>query len=200
MSKVTTAGQASTEADDAPTIGAGPTAAPGLPAQRTAGSQASPVVPRIEAGACPPPLLPQGAVPGRPWQFIVDSSGVTVETAAGSVATARVVEREGEVVIEFWTARFGLPDELSDQLVRRAFEHPAVRAGRPILLCVPRGDSEVLTRARRLVREPSAHVAGVTCLIHGRVRGYGAGARAAPRAPARDDALLSRPGSWPSAR
>lgn len=106
---------------------------------------------------------------GAAAEVATDGSGVTVESPAGTVATAHVYEHGDEVVIEFSTASRGLSDTLRRTLVDRAFDHAAVRTGRPILVCVPRGDSEVLRQSRRHVQEDSAHVAGVTCLITGRV-------------------------------
>jgi hypothetical protein len=54
--------------------------------------------------------------------------------------------------------------------VGEAFAHPAVRAQRPILVTLPRGDSAVLHEVEAHVAGAQARVAGVTCLIEGRVR------------------------------
>jgi hypothetical protein len=113
-------------------------------------------------------------IPGRHddalrWELLTQSAGTAVLTPAGTVAEAHVSERDDEVVVEFWTGATGLPDELRAQLVGQAFSHPAVTAGRPIVVCVPRGDSEVLALARRRVQGSRIHVAGVTCLIEGHV-------------------------------
>ena len=56
------------------------------------------------------------------------------------------------------------------RLVDEAFAHPAVRARRPILVTLPRGDSAVLQEVEAHVDGALSRVAGVTCLVEGRVR------------------------------
>ena len=89
----------------------------------------------------------------------------------GSVAEARVSERDEQVVIEFWTDEPGLPAELGDQLVARAFALPAVRMHRPVLVCIPQRSCGLLARARRHVQDARTRAAGVTCLLEGQVGG-----------------------------
>jgi hypothetical protein len=92
-----------------------------------------------------------------------------VVTPQGTVAEARVSERDEQVVVEFWADAPGLPAELSDQLVAQAFALPPVRAHRPVLVCVPRYDGAVLAEARRHVEGGWTRMAGVTCMLEGRV-------------------------------
>ena len=94
-------------------------------------------------------------------------------TASGPVAAAQVSERGDEVGIEFWTDSVNAPGELRVQLVKRAFTHPVVRPDRPVIVSVPRGDTTVITEARRHVSDGRAWVAGATCLIRGHVAGGG---------------------------
>lgn len=79
-------------------------------------------------------------------------------------------ERDHQVVVEFWADAPGLPAELSDQLVTQAFALPPVRAHRSVLVCIPRYDGAVLAEARRHVEGGWTRMAGVTCMLEGRVR------------------------------
>jgi hypothetical protein len=101
------------------------------------------------------------------WELTTDSSSVTARTTAGAVAEARVSESEGRVVVEFWAQPGALPRDLSRDLVARAFALPAVRPGRPLLVCVPQCDGALLEQARRFVQRAQARAAGTTCLIEG---------------------------------
>jgi hypothetical protein len=56
------------------------------------------------------------------------------------------------------------------RLVGEAFAHPAVRPERPILVTLPRGDSAVLEQVHAHLHGARSRVAGVTCLVEGRVR------------------------------
>ncbi|WP_147332068.1 hypothetical protein [Geodermatophilus marinus] len=109
--------------------------------------------------------------PGTPWELHSGPSRVTAVTPAGTVAEARVTEQDEQVVVEFWADEPGLPAELGEQLVTRAFALPAVRPHHPVLVCVPRHSGTVLDQARRRVQDPRTRVAGVTCLVEGRVGG-----------------------------
>jgi hypothetical protein len=102
---------------------------------------------------------------------LTSAAGVAVTTTGGLVAEARVIDQGQRVVLEFWTSSPGLPHELRTELVGRAFAHPALRLRRPVLICAPTGDSEVLTAVRRHVTLTRSHVAGATCLIEGAVSG-----------------------------
>src|SRR5919199_1868065 len=60
---------------------------------------------------------------------------------------------------------WGLPADLVTRFVGEAFAHPAVRAQRPILVTLPRGDSAVLQEVEAHVDGALSRVAGVTCLV-----------------------------------
>jgi hypothetical protein len=77
----------------------------------------------------------------------------------------RVTERGEQVVLELPAASAPAAAEL----VAAAFAHPAVRAHRPVLVVVPRGDTDLIEAVHRRVGAASSRVAGVTCLIEGRV-------------------------------
>ena len=110
------------------------------------------------------------AADGRRWELLADDTSVTAVTHAGAtVAEARVSERDGHVVVEFWTEPTDLPRDLAGSLVARAFSLPAVRPRRPVVVCVPQRGGTVLAQARRFVQGASVRAAGVTCLIEGRV-------------------------------
>jgi hypothetical protein len=122
-----------------------------------------------------------------PWELSSDDVTVTARTPAGPVAEARVSESGERVVVEFWAQPPALPRELAADLVARAFALPAVRPRRPVLLCVPRCDGELLLQARRFVQRAEVRAAGTTCLIEGivgAVRPSGPGSLPRPR-PAR---------------
>jgi hypothetical protein len=78
---------------------------------------------------------------------------------------ARVTERGDQVVVEL---RAGSAPAAAG-VVAEAFAHPAVRAHRPVLVVVPRGDTDLIDAVRCRVAAASSRVAGVTCLIEGRV-------------------------------
>jgi len=108
---------------------------------------------------------------GRPWELFTSRTGVAVETDAGRLAEARVAEEAELVVVDFWADAPGLPTNIGERLVGQAFAHPAVRAHRPILVTLPRGESAVLQHVQAHLDGARSHVAGVTCLVEGRVRG-----------------------------
>jgi hypothetical protein len=102
---------------------------------------------------------------------LTSATGVAVTTPGGLVAGARIDAEGSRVVLEFWTSTTGLPQQLRSDLVGSAFGHPAVRPRRPVLVCAPTGDSEVLSAVRGHVTVTGSHVAGATCLIEGAVSG-----------------------------
>lgn len=108
-------------------------------------------------GTSPAPEQTTTATPGNPGR-----------STAGT--GARVTEQGNRVVLEFPAISGARRDGLAAALVREAFTHPAVRADRPIVVCVPRGDSDVLAEVRPHLEAPRTRVAGVTCLVEGRVR------------------------------
>jgi hypothetical protein len=110
------------------------------------------------------------------WQLLADDTSVVVVSSGGTVAEARVSEPDERVVVEFWVDPFGLPGEVTAQLVEHAFTRPAMRPRRPVLVCVPKRDGAVLAHAQRYVAAAAVRPAGVTCLIEGQV---GAGVAAA---------------------
>jgi hypothetical protein len=120
-------------------------------------------------GPARPRRIPGGAPDGRHWELLVEPSGVTVVMSEAAVAEAHVREPDGEVVVEFWVDGPDLPDPLSAQLVAQTFAHPAVRAHRPILVCVPRSDGVLLHEARQRIEGAHTRAAGTTCLVEGRV-------------------------------
>ncbi|MGZ4483191.1 MAG: hypothetical protein ACXVX8_13310 [Blastococcus sp.] len=126
--------------------------------------------------------IPGHSADGRRWELLADSTGVAAVTPAGTVADAHVSERDDQVVVEFWADGTDLPHELSAELVRQAFTHPAVRADRPVLVCVPRRNGGVIADARRHVRDARTRAAGVTCLMEGLVQA-GTPERGAPADP-----------------
>jgi hypothetical protein len=105
----------------------------------------------------------------RRWQLLSDESTVTVMSAGQTLAEARVCEPDERVVLEFWVDPSGLPAEAIERLVAQAFAHPAVRARRPVLVCVAQRDGAVLGLAHRFVSDAVVRPAGVTCIIEGRV-------------------------------
>ncbi|WP_448628408.1 hypothetical protein [Geodermatophilus sp. URMC 64] len=107
---------------------------------------------------------------GRPWELLTSRTGVSVVTDAGRLAEAQVAEEQERVVVDFWADAPGLSADIGARLVGQAFAHPAVRAHRPILVTLPRGESSVLEHVQAHLDGARSHVAGVTCLVEGRVR------------------------------
>lgn len=105
---------------------------------------------------------------GRHWQVLSCARRTVATTTHGAVAGATIDDAGDRVVVEFWSSP-ALPHELRALLVDTTFAHPAISGQRPVLLCVPVNDSEVLTEARNHLDDPHSHVAGSTCLIEGRV-------------------------------
>ncbi|MGY1642288.1 hypothetical protein ACI782_14355 [Geodermatophilus sp. SYSU D00703] len=120
-------------------------------------------------GPARPRRIPGGSPDGRRWELLVEPTGVTVVMSESAVAEAHVREPDGEVVVEFWVDGPDLPDPLSAQLAAQTFAHPAVRAHRRILVCVPRSDAVLLREARQRIEGARTRAAGTTCLVEGRV-------------------------------
>src|SRR6185369_1558634 len=99
---------------------------------------------------------------GRPWELLTSRTGVAAVGEAGRLAEAEVAEEPGRVVVDIRPESLGLPAELVGRLVGEAFAHPAVRAERPVLVTLPRGDSAVLEAVRAHVDGARSRVAGVT--------------------------------------
>jgi hypothetical protein len=114
--------------------------------------------------------VPGSSADGRRWDLLADRNGVCVVTASGTVAEARVSTLDTSVVVELWVAG-DLPEELRLQLVALAFDHPAVRPARAIVVTAPRGDGVCLEAARRRMVGPVVRAAGSTCLVEGLVAG-----------------------------
>jgi hypothetical protein len=107
---------------------------------------------------------------GRSWELLTSRAGVSVVGEVGRLAEAQVAEEADRVVVDIRAELLGLPADLVTRLVGEAFAHPAVRARRPILVTLPRGDSAVLHEVEAHVDGALSRVAGVTCLVEGRVR------------------------------
>jgi hypothetical protein len=107
---------------------------------------------------------------GRPWELLTSRTGVAVLGETGRLAEAQVAEEPDRVVVDIRPDLLGLPAEVVARLVGEAFAHPAVRAERPILVTLPRGDSAVLEEVQAHLDDARSRVAGVTCLVEGRVR------------------------------
>jgi hypothetical protein len=107
---------------------------------------------------------------GRAWELLTSRSGVEVLTEAGRLAEAQVAEEVDRVVVDIRAWLRGLPPDVGARLVGQAFAHPAVRADRPVLVILPRGESAVLEEVQSHVAGARSRVAGVTCLVEGRVR------------------------------
>src|SRR6185437_4656924 len=80
---------------------------------------------------------------GRSWELLTSRAGVSVVGEVGRLAEAQVGEEADRVVVDIRPELLGLPADLVARLVDEAFAHPAVRARRPILVTLPRGDSAV---------------------------------------------------------
>jgi hypothetical protein len=133
---------------------------------------AAPVVDRRPPSPDPTPTFPcriEGPSRDERWELTTSTAGVTATTDARPVALARVTERGEQVVVELWSGPAPLPAAVRAGLVAEAFAHPAVRTARPVLAVVPRGDTDLIDAARARVSGASSRVAGVTCLIEGRV-------------------------------
>ena len=107
---------------------------------------------------------------GRSWELLPSRTGVSAVGETGRLAAAQVAEETGRVVLDIRPELLGLPADLVTRLVGEAFAHPAVRAQRPVLVTLPRGDSAVLQEVEAHVDGALSRVAGVTCLVEGRVR------------------------------
>jgi hypothetical protein len=130
----------------------------------------TPSIPAPRAPGGPAGHLSGRSADGRPWELLTDAAGIVARTPTGTVAEAHVSERDEQVVLEFWADETELPHELSAELVRQAFTHPAVQTNRPVLVCVPRRNGGVIADARRHVQGARTRAAGVTCLMEGRVQ------------------------------
>jgi hypothetical protein len=107
---------------------------------------------------------------GRHWELLTSRTGVAVVGESGRLAEAEVAEESDRVVLDIRPELLGLPADVVARLVGEAFAHPAVRAQRPILVTLPRGDSAVLEEVQAHLEGARSRVAGVTCLVEGRVR------------------------------
>jgi hypothetical protein len=149
-----------------------------------------PTPPRPSPHTIPAPREPVDAFPrrtsgrsadGRRWELLAEPGGVTAVTRAGTVAEARVSERDEQVVVELWADAPDLPPELGAHLISEAFLLPAAEPHRPVLVCVPRREGAMLAHARRHVDGARTRAAGVTCLIEGRIGEDPSSTRAADR-------------------
>lgn len=107
---------------------------------------------------------------GRSWELLTSRTGVAVVGETGRVAEAQVAEESDRVVVDIHAEVLGVPADIVSRFVGEAFAHPAVRAQRTILVTLPRGDTAVLEEVQAHLEGASSRVAGVTCLIEGRVR------------------------------
>jgi hypothetical protein len=107
---------------------------------------------------------------GRSWELLTSRTGVAVVGETGPVAEAQVADEPDRVVVDIHAELVGVPVDVVSRLVGEAFAHPAVRAQRAILVTLPRGDSAVLEEVQAHLDGASSRVAGVTCLVEGRVR------------------------------
>jgi hypothetical protein len=105
---------------------------------------------------------------GRSWHLHTTAEGVAVLEGGNVMAEARISVQREVTVIELWSDTVSAPSALRARLVGQMFAHPAVRAHRAVLVCVPRGDSTVITEVLRRLRSSRARAAGATCLIEGR--------------------------------
>ena len=112
----------------------------------------------------PSPRAPES----RAWDVRPSPSGAVVTTSGRPLAEGRVEDAGDRVVVHFWTSP-GLPPQLRVRLVGLTFGHPALRPRRPVLVCVPAGDSEVLTEARAHLAGARSRIAGATCLVEGQL-------------------------------
>jgi len=109
------------------------------------------------------------AADGREWELLCAADAITAVTARGTIGEAHVSERGEQVVVELWADVPGVPTELTAQLVTEAFRTAAAREHRPVVVCVPRRDGNLLEQALSHVRDARTRAAGVTCLIEGYV-------------------------------
>jgi hypothetical protein len=107
---------------------------------------------------------------GRPVELLTSRTGVAVVGEGGRLAEAQVAEEPDRVVVDIRPELFGLPADVVARLVEETFAHPAVRAERPVLVTLPRGESAVLEEVRAHLDGARSRVAGVTCLVEGTVR------------------------------
>src|SRR5215212_915215 len=105
---------------------------------------------------------------GHSWELLTSRTGIAVMGATGRLAEAEVAEEPDRVVLDIRAELPGLPPEIVARLVGQAFAHPAVRAERPILFTLPRGESAVLEEVQAHLHGARSRVAGVTCLVEGR--------------------------------
>lgn len=118
-----------------------------------------------------PRRIPGSTRGGRSWELLTSRGGVSVMAETGRLAEAQIAEESERVVVDFSAYVHGLPTDIGTGLVHQAFAHPAVRPDRPILVTLPRGESAVLAEVQAHLEGARSRVAGVTCLVEGRVRG-----------------------------
>jgi hypothetical protein len=107
------------------------------------------------------------ATPG--WRCEADETGIAARSASGTGAHVAVHDEDGGVRLEFWISDT-VPRQVRSQLARQVFQHPALRPRRPVTAALPYGQTDVLEELRSHVTDTHTHVAGVTCLLEGRVR------------------------------
>jgi len=137
---------------------------------RNVAATGAPIDPATDPMATFPRRIRGHSGDGRSWELLTSRTGVSVVGETGRLAEAQVAEETGRVVVDIRPELLGLPADLVTRLVGEAFAHPAVRAQRPILVTLPRGDSAVLQEVEAHLDGALSRVAGVTCLVEGRVR------------------------------
>ena len=110
------------------------------------------------------------AIAGSRWELRSSSTGVAVVGSGGRVAEAQVADEPGRVVVDIRSWLHGLPPDIGTRLVAQAFAHPAAQAHRPVLVVLPRGETALLEEVRCHLWGARTRVAGVTCIVEGRVR------------------------------
>lgn len=116
-----------------------------------------------------------------PWELRPVAGGAVVSASGRPFAHGRVEDTGDRVVVEFWTSP-GVPQDLRVRLARLTFRDTALRARRPVLVCLPAGDSVLLTEVRTHLAGACSRVAGATCLVEGRVGEGPAGDQLGPPA------------------
>ncbi len=93
---------------------------------------------------------------------------VSVVSEGRAVAQADVVPGP-RVVLHFWADANSLTGADCTELVRAAFAHASLRPQQRVLATVPQEESGLIVELRNRVTVTDSHVAGVTCLLEGRV-------------------------------
>ena len=119
--------------------------------------------------APPAVVWPPDPAGGAHWRLHTTSTGVVVLGAGSRVAEAHISVQRDVTVIELWSDMAAAPSPLRKRLVDQVFAHPAVRPHRAVLVCVPRGDTTMITEVLRRLPRSNRRPVGATCLIEGRV-------------------------------